>query len=95
VIVKFGNHRNYKLIQKYGITETEFDSILEDQGGLCAICLKRPGTQVDHDHKTGKVRGILCLKCNAGLGALKDNLQLVWSAVDYLHPLPAEEWFRA
>ena len=66
--------------------------MIADQGGMCLICQARRATQVDHDHKSGKVRGILCLHCNAGLGALKDDPKLVWAAVDYLHPVPVEEW---
>jgi Recombination endonuclease VII len=58
--------------------------MISAQGGLCAACKKNPATQVDHDHKTGKVRGILCLNCNAALGALKDDPRLVWEAIDYL-----------
>jgi hypothetical protein len=61
--------------------------MIEAQGGLCAVCKKRPATQVDHDHKTKKVRGIVCLNCNAAMGALKDDVRLVWEAIHYL-----EEW---
>ena len=92
VMENFGSYRNYKLYQKYGMTEADFDRMVAKQGGLCAVCQKRAATQVDHDHKTGKVRAILCLKCNAGLGALKDEERLVWEAVDYLHPGPWQAW---
>lgn len=89
-----GDTRHYHYRQKYGLSRAEVEQMIADQGGLCPICNKRPATQVDHDHRTGKVRAILCLKCNAGLGALKDDLRLVWSAVDYLHPIPLEELVR-
>ncbi len=69
-------------------------SLLESQGGVCAICKKEEqiidkggGTQrlsVDHDHDTGKIRGLLCNDCNVGLGRFKDNLELLRSAVAYL-----------
>jgi hypothetical protein len=61
--------------------------MIKVQGGVCACCKTRPATQVDHDHKTGKVRGIVCLNCNAAMGALKDDVRLVWEAIHYL-----EEW---
>ena len=88
----YGDTRHYHYRQKYGISRAEFDDMVDAQGGLCAICRRRPATQVDHDHDTGKVRGILCLHCNAGLGALKDQERLVWAAIDYLHPVPLQEW---
>jgi hypothetical protein len=59
--------------------------MIETQGGLCAICegpLERP--HVDHDHTTGKVRGILCFNCNAGLGKFQDNVAVMAAAVEYL-----------
>ncbi len=58
--------------------------MLKTQNGLCAACQMRPGTQVDHDHSTRRVRAILCLQCNAALGALGDDLRLVYEAIDYL-----------
>ncbi len=94
VLAKYGSIRNYKLHYKYGISVDQFDSMVKAQGGVCPICRARPATQVDHDHRTGNVRAILCLKCNAGLGALRDEPRLVWAAVDYLHPVPVEAWIK-
>lgn len=54
------------------------------QGGVCVVCRERPATQVDHDHATGKVRGILCLSCNAGLGAAGHDVAVLRSAIKYL-----------
>lgn len=61
------------------------------QGGRCAICKNVSTTHehwkfmpVDHDHKTGKVRGVLCQLCNAGLGKFKDNPAVILSAAIYL-----------
>lgn len=75
---------------KYGLTEATFDEMLERQGGGCGIC----GTQepqgrgqrlhVDHDHKTGQVRGLLCTSCNNGLGRFHDDVDLLRAAVAYL-----------
>jgi hypothetical protein len=58
--------------------------MIDAQGGLCAICNSRPATQVDHDHATGQVRGIVCLYCNAGMGALRDDPNIISGAIEYL-----------
>lgn len=75
----------------YGITEEEFDKLLETQKGCCAICntlldRSRKGLCpfLDHSHSTGKVRGILCGECNRGLGFFKDNEMFLFSAIQYL-----------
>lgn len=73
---------------KYGLTPEAWGNLFEKQGGVCAIC-KNPETQnkrisVDHDHETGKVRGLLCNNCNRGLGLLKDSLHTLSAAVEYL-----------
>lgn len=77
---------NIKL--KYGLTPEAWKGLFEKQQGVCAIC-KNPETQnkrisVDHDHQTGKVRGLLCNNCNRGLGLLKDSLHTLVAAVEYL-----------
>ena len=61
--------RRYYYKTKYGLTPQERDAILE---GTCPICLKRPCTHIDHDHKTGLVRGGLCMTCNTHVGWLED-----------------------
>jgi Recombination endonuclease VII len=81
---RHGGYRHYRLKQKYGIGAAEVDALISAQGGLCALCEVRPATQVDHDHKTGKVRAILCLHCNAGMGAFKDDPDIIESAIKYL-----------
>ncbi len=72
--------------QRYGITVEERDILLAMQGGKCKICrhelTKRP--QTDHCHKTGPVRGILCLGCNTGLGLFKEDPALLRAAATYL-----------
>ena len=71
-------------LRKYGLTEAEYQAFLDRQGGACAVChIPEPGA-VDHDHKTGEVRGILCISCNAALGLLRDNPDLLRSAIIYL-----------
>ncbi|MEV6327331.1 endonuclease VII domain-containing protein [Streptomyces sp. NPDC051909] len=72
------------LRRKYGITEAERDQMIRDQGGVCIICLQTPAVHVDHCHKTGKVRGVLCLNCNIGLGLLKESPDRIRRAIAYL-----------
>ncbi|MFI7442578.1 endonuclease VII domain-containing protein [Nonomuraea indica] len=79
-----GSDRNYKLKLRYGITEDDFERMLARQGGLCAICQAVPGAFVDHCHRTGQVRGVLCFNCNNGLGHFGDNTVLLELAALYL-----------
>lgn len=78
----------------YGITAEEYDRILRRQGGRCAICGNKPRTirfAVDHDHKTGEVRGILCKRCNHDLlGGGHDSIDVLWRALVYLIHPPAQ-----
>lgn len=81
--------RGTHLKAKYGIDHSEYERILQLQNGRCAICkTKNPGGRglfhVDHDHITGKIRGLLCLMCNAGLGMFRDNYCFVFNASEYL-----------
>jgi hypothetical protein len=81
--------RELKLLKNYGITLENYDILLESQKGVCAICFtNKPGNKkrfsVDHDHKTGKVRGLLCDKCNRGLGYFNDNFEILEKAIKYL-----------
>ena len=79
----------------YGLEAEEYEAILEVQGGVCAICTQRPVSKrlaVDHDHRTGEVRGLLCSRCNHDLlGALHDSLELARRAVSYLEDPPARK----
>ncbi|MFI7611830.1 endonuclease VII domain-containing protein [Nonomuraea terrae] len=83
-IKNHGSDRNYKLKLRYGITEDDFARMLARQGGLCAVCRAVPGTFVDHCHRTGQVRGVLCFNCNNGLGHFGDNPVLLELAALYL-----------
>ncbi len=80
-------HRGRYVKRKYGITMEELEAIVESQNHQCCIC-KVPVdcivSNVDHCHKTGKVRGVLCLKCNSGIGLLQDSVEVVESALRYL-----------
>ena len=83
-------HRWYCLKQNYNITEEDYNNLFNLQNGCCAICGTDKPTgkgnflAVDHDHKTRKIRGLLCNECNRGIGYLKDNYELVQKAADYL-----------
>lgn len=77
--------KDAKLRDKYGIGLEEFRQRIEDQDGLCAICgvtMEKP--HVDHDHVTGKVRGVLCAQCNVGLGMFRDDPSALHAAIEYL-----------
>lgn len=88
------NHlRNRKLKAKYGITINDYNRMFVLQGGKCWICQKlgkldgrgRKGRlHVDHDHATGKVRGLLCYACNGLLGLAGDNPEVLARAQEYL-----------
>lgn len=71
---------------KYGVTPTDFQMMLDSQSGGCAICKKpvdRSG-HLDHCHRTGKVRGILCSNCNRGIGHMQECPTILMSAIEYI-----------
>lgn len=70
----------------YGITEAQYDEMLTDQGGVCAICGggDTHRLSVDHNHSTGAVRSLLCRSCNTGLGSFREDPFLMVKAMDYL-----------
>ncbi|MFJ2258848.1 endonuclease VII domain-containing protein [Streptomyces sp. NPDC087844] len=72
------------LKRQYGMTEAQRDEMVASQKGLCVICLKAPAVHVDHCHKTGRVRGVLCFNCISGLGLLRDDPDVMNRAADYL-----------
>jgi hypothetical protein len=76
------------LRHRYGLSLEDYDRISEEQGHVCATCggVNASGRRlsVDHCHKTGQIRGLLCQNCNGGLGQLKDDPALVRKALDYL-----------
>lgn len=83
-----------KLYYKFGITLKQAKELLTRQGECCAICkthlcydtgIKGKDTpSIDHDHKTGKIRGIVCMGCNIGLGMFKDSIESLRAAINYL-----------
>jgi hypothetical protein len=71
----------------YGITHDEYETLLEVQGGACAICgngEQKRALAVDHDHQTGTIRGLLCDRCNPMLGYAQDNAAILQAAITYL-----------
>ena len=79
--------RGYRLQKKYGISDSEYKRLFKKQAGMCALCGKPSNGRrldVDHDHVTGKVRGLLHRKCNQGLGYFDDDPELLKMAIKYL-----------
>lgn len=79
--------RNSYLRNTYGITQNEFDRRVSLQGGLCIVCQKKRTLVVDHDHTSGKMRGLLCDLCNKGLGQFGEDVERMNRAIVYL-----EKW---
>lgn len=83
------DHRDYALRRRYGITRQQFDEILAKQHHRCKSCgdpisVEDGTAHYDHDHATGKYRGILCASCNKGLGCFKDSPTRLAKAIWYL-----------
>lgn len=70
--------------RKYGLTEEHVSQMIRAQGSRCLICLAVANLVVDHCHKTGIVRGLLCARCNMALGMFKDDPDIISRAVSYL-----------
>lgn len=97
--------RRWRLQTQYGISPAEYDALYEKQSGRCAICgvEKKPwepggGVEgrhrflvVDHDHRTGHVRGLLCFNCNAGIGQFHDDPQVMLAAIAYMEAAKATD----
>ena len=79
--------RKYHLRKKYGITQAHYDKMYDEQEGKCYLCDKkvtRYKLAVDHCHKTGRVRKLLCTSCNAALGMLKEDKQTLSNMISYI-----------
>lgn len=76
-------------VRNHGLTPADYEAMLARQNGGCAICKGPPNGStsrfhIDHDHTTGKVRGLLCMSCNFAIGYLKDDPARARAAADYL-----------
>lgn len=81
--------KKHHLKREYQLTMEQYMKLLEKQEGCCAICKRHQSEltkalAVDHSHNTNTIRGLLCTKCNLGLGYFNDNLELLDSATNYL-----------
>lgn len=97
------NYKNKIYLRQYGISFEEYQEMFRRQNGRCAICgeeerrLVRKGLEekralaVDHCHKTGKIRALLCSDCNPSLGGFKDNIQTLLNAIEYLRKYECTE----
>lgn len=77
-------NKNNRLKRLYGISLDDFERMVVEQDGKCAICGSVEPLCVDHDHSSGQIRGLLCGRCNKGLGLLGDSLEGLLKAVEYL-----------
>lgn len=85
--------RTYHLKQTYGLSREQYDEMVKEQDGKCALC-GQPETfvrngkvhelNVDHDHATGAIRALLCYHCNTGIGKFRDDPELLIAALQYL-----------
>lgn len=83
VIYKHNYH--YQCIKRnYGLEPTLYDNMLISQLGKCYICLKQADLEIDHNHKTGQIRKLLCQDCNLALGGFKDSQELLNRAAKYV-----------
>jgi hypothetical protein len=79
--------RSARLKREFNITIAQYDEMLKNQDGHCAICGNGRGKRrlaVDHNHVTGEVRGLLCSNCNVGIGSFKENKETLKRAIGYL-----------
>ena len=85
-----GYQRKYDLKRTYGITLEEYNDMLKSQNNSCKICKSENAGgihnkfYVDHCHKTGKVRGLLCTGCNLALGVFRDSIEIMLRAIEYI-----------
>lgn len=84
-------HKEWLLLRHFGIDYAGYLRLYAKQNGSCAICNKKQDVlNVDHDHVTGVIRGLLCSACNFGIGNFVNDISLLKSAISYLEKSPKE-----
>lgn len=84
ILDRFGSYRNANLYRKYGIIQEDYDRMYEEQKGLCYLCQRERTLVVDHNHKDGKVRKLLCSGCNTGIAQFEHDPALFDKAKEYI-----------
>jgi len=82
--------QQYHRERRYGITSEQYMHLLNEQFGKCALCRRRSAMCIDHDHRDGRVRALLCRPCNVGLGMFEDDSELLERAKEYLAQFNAD-----
>lgn len=86
-------HWRAHIKQRFGITEIQYEAMYRAQNGLCGICfgvnINGQRLSVDHNHQTGKIRALLCARCNTAIGLARENAEILKSAIDYLEKYKA------
>jgi hypothetical protein len=85
--------RRGQQLKQYGITLEAYEKLLERQGSACAICREKfiATPHLDHCHLTGRVRGLVCRRCNTGLGCFRDDESVMLAAITYLRRAAADD----
>ena len=76
--------RRNKTLRQYGLNESTYNDMFDEQGGKCKICSRELPLVVDHCHESDRIRGLLCDRCNVGLGCFQDDPDRLRSAIEYL-----------
>lgn len=89
-------YRNAKLVRGYNFTSCQWDAMWRTQNGLCASCGEDEATDLDHNHRTGQVRALLCHWCNTGMGLFLEDPRRLRAAAEYVeyhaaNPVPYEQ----
>lgn len=86
---EYRKKNGYDTFKKFGLTSEVYEKMVSNQEGRCAICLMNiegngERLSIDHSHKDGKIRGLLCRKCNLLLGCAKDSVEILENSIEYL-----------
>lgn len=88
-------HEQRRRLRKYGLTQEQYDQLLMDQDGRCRVCrTDYPGVKgwcIDHCHSSGRVRGLLCMRCNTVLGLVNENPATLRMLADFLEQLKSDQ----